>query len=225
MTNSTVERRAPLFALQFALFSATGALVILALLHAVDRSLDPAWRMISEYADGPAPWLLRFFFVCWALATWATAGAAWSRMTTRWGRVGVVLVFVSGLGEMMAAVFELHHPLHGVAFALGVPALALGAPIVSHALAETSSSKLRWIGYLPVAALLVLVASFGVLVGTATSAGVPLVPGEPWQSVPNGVVALNGWANRLLVVCYVGWLVFVAVELKKIGSISRHLAH
>lgn len=220
MPNSTVMRPAPPFALQFVLFSATGALVSLGLLHAVDRRLDPAWRMVSEYADGPAPWLLSLLFVCWALATWATAGAAWSRVTTRWARVGVVLVFVSGVGEIMAAVFDLHHPLHGVAFALGVPALALGAPLVSHALAKTRPSALRWVGYLPLATLLVLAASFGVLVGTANAAGVPLVPGEPWQSVPKGVVALNGWANRLLVVCYVGWLMFVALELKRSSTLA-----
>ncbi len=111
--------------------------------------------------------------------------------------------------------FDLHHPLHGVAFALGVPALALGAPLVSHALAKTRSSALRWVGYLPLATLLVLAASFAVLMGTANAAGVPLVPGEPWQSVPDGVVALNGWANRLLVLCYVGWLMFVAIEFKR----------
>ncbi len=56
--------------------------------------------------------------------------------------------------------------------------------------------------------------------GTANAAGVPLVPGEPWQSTPKGVVALNGWANRLFIVCYVGWLTLVALELNRSSTLA-----
>jgi hypothetical protein len=32
----------------------------------------------------------------------------------------------------------------------------------------------------------------------------------PPERVPDGVVAFGGYANRLLTVCYVGWLIVVA---------------
>lgn len=32
----------------------------------------------------------------------------------------------------------------------------------------------------------------------------------PPERVPDGVVALGGYANRLLVLCYVGWLIVIA---------------
>jgi hypothetical protein len=32
----------------------------------------------------------------------------------------------------------------------------------------------------------------------------------PPEHVPEGVIAWGGYANRLLIVCYVGWLLFMA---------------
>jgi hypothetical protein len=35
---------------------------------------------------------------------------------------------------------------------------------------------------------------------------------KPPDTVPPGVVALAGYANRLLVLCYVGWLIIIAAN-------------
>lgn len=34
-----------------------------------------------------------------------------------------------------------------------------------------------------------------------------LTPGKPWGAVRPGVFAVMGWANRLLVLAYLAWLV------------------
>ena len=33
---------------------------------------------------------------------------------------------------------------------------------------------------------------------------------KPPKTVPAGVIAIAGYANRLLVICYVGWLIIIA---------------
>ena len=53
--------------------------------------------------------------------------------------------------------------------------------------------------------------TMGVMIAGFKNSGIPMGPNaEPPKSVPPGVIALAGYANRLLVVCYVGWLIVVA---------------
>ena len=33
---------------------------------------------------------------------------------------------------------------------------------------------------------------------------------EPPKTVPDGVIAVNGYANRLLVFCYIFWVIIIA---------------
>jgi hypothetical protein len=33
---------------------------------------------------------------------------------------------------------------------------------------------------------------------------------EPPQVLPDGVIGMNGYANRLLIVCYIAWPVLIA---------------
>ena len=42
-------------------------------------------------------------------------------------------------------------------------------------------------------------------------AGIPIGEGiEPPKSVPDGVIALNGYANRILIFAYIYWLILIA---------------
>lgn len=191
------------------------SLASLLALHVTDPQLDPAWRMVSEYADGHAPWLLRLFFAAWALSSWALVRAVWPVTTRRAGRLGALLVALAGVGEGLAAFFDVHHPLHGAAFAIGVPGIALGAPLVGHALARRlSRPALAWTAHLPWLSVLAMVVSFAVLMQSAKAVGVTLTPGKPWGTLPPGVVAVMGWANRAFVVCALGWVAAAAQCLR-----------
>ena len=45
--------------------------------------------------------------------------------------------------------------------------------------------------------------------------GLPMGPGiEPPKALPNGVIGVNGYFNRLLVICYILWLVVIANVLR-----------
>lgn len=195
------------------------ALAALASLHALSPEFAPSWRMVSEYANGRYAWVLTLFFAAWAVATWALASRLWREPLSRAARVGAALVVLSGVGEALGALFDVNHPLHGAAFGLGVPSLALGAPLVGVSLARRDRSPLLgWASQAPWLSVLLMGASFWLCVSTAAAAGVRLTPGAPWREVPAGVVAVMGWANRLLVITYVGWILLVARHLSRGGE-------
>src|SRR5687767_9036741 len=97
---------------------ATGgmSLLCLLLLHFLSPEYDPSWRMISEYAMGKYKALLTAFFVLSAVCTMMLPFLLWSETVTLWSKIGLVLVFLSGVGALMGGLFDLKHPLHGTAF-------------------------------------------------------------------------------------------------------------
>jgi hypothetical protein len=95
--------------------------VALISLHFLSPEFGPSWRMVSEYANGRFEWVLFTFFAFWGISVWCIAYILWSRVTSIPARVGVILLFVSGLGEILAGFFNVNHPQHGTAGALGIP--------------------------------------------------------------------------------------------------------
>lgn len=204
---------APANAARAALAAAALAVVALAILHITDPQLDPAWRMVSEYADGRVPWLLSIFFVAWGAASLAAAWHLWPRATSVRVKIGVLLVGLSGVGEAMAAVFDVHHPLHGAAFGIGVPSLAIGALLIGGSVAAPAMRRrLLLCAQLPWLSVVLMALSFIALSRSAAAVGIELTPGKPWGAVPPGVFAVMGWTNRLLVLAYLTWLVVAVRE-------------
>jgi hypothetical protein len=116
----------------------------------------------------------------------------------------------------MGGVFNLKHKLHGLAFAVGVPSLPIAALLIGYHLAGKQGwsafggsiiafSHATWMSVVAMAlAMIAMLAGF-------RQAGMAMGPGvEPPKSVPPGVIALGGYANRLLVLCDVGWLMLIA---------------
>ena len=200
------------------LILATGAmsLLCLLLLHFVSPEYDPSWRMISEYAMGKYKALLTAFFVLSAASTMMLPILLWNETAGLWSKVGLVLVVLSGIGSLMGGLFDLKHPLHGAAFALGVPTIMVGALLVSYHLVKQPG----WAQY-PTAMLLsahaiwislvLMGVSMVVMMNGFRQAGVPMGPGAtPPDTVPAGVVAVAGYFNRLLVVCNTAWIMVMA---------------
>lgn len=203
---------------RLALAAAASAVLSLVLLHVLSPEFAPSWRMVSEYANGRYGWLLTVFFVSWAVGSWATAAALWLRGGSWVRRVGTALVGLSGVGEAMGGVFDVNHPLHGAAFGIGVPSLALGALIVGVSLGrERGDRALIWLSQAPWLSVVLMAGSFALCFSSAEAVGIKLEPGKPWGEVPAGVIAVMGWANRLLVLAYIGWSVGVARRLLRVG--------
>jgi hypothetical protein len=206
----------PIFSIAFAAVS----LACLAALHFTSPEFAPSWRMISEYAMGRYKWLITGFFIFWGLSSLCLAAALWQTVTGGWAMFGVALLVVSGIGEIMGGLFDVKHNLHGLAFGLGVPTLPVAALILGYHLASQggldrgpvllAASHATWIS------VALMGIAMGVMMSGFSKAGIPMNKDAPVpEKVPDGVIALAGYANRILVIAYVGWLVVVAAAIKQ----------
>lgn len=170
--------------------------------------------MISEYALGKHKGILTAFFFSWGLSSIILSILLWSEATSPWGTAGVILLFVSSIGGIMGGLFDVKHKHHGLAAVLGVPTLPIAALLIGYNLTQIPdtqasgiiiSSHATWISFVLMGiAMAVMIAGF-------KKSGIPMGPGaEVPKAVPPGVIALAGYANRLLVICYIGWLIVIA---------------
>lgn len=201
---------------QLAMTSGALSLVALLALHFVSPEYHPSWRMISEYALGKHKWLITSFFYLWGISSVLLSLLLWNVVTAWWGLLGVALLFLSAVGEIMGGLFDVKHKWHGMAFGLGVPSLPIAALLIGYNLIGSESwssyrgtilisSHATWLSLIVMAvAMVVMFAGF-------KKAGIVMDQhSAPPEKVPEGVIALGGYANRVLVLCYVGWLILIA---------------
>ena len=202
-----------------AIAAAVAVVMLLAGLHILSPEFDPSWRMVSEYANGQYSGVLSLMFISWAVSSWALAFTIWSQVETRAGKAGVVFLVAAGVGEAMASVFDINHSLHSVAAMIGILSLPIAAMLISVSLSRTrgwsaARKELLWAANLTWMSLVLMIATFVILMVTYTRAGGDMTaqasPLPPSATLPPGVVALVGWANRLLILVYCGWVVTVA---------------
>jgi hypothetical protein len=114
----------------------------------------------------------------------------------------------------MAAVFDINHSLHNVASLFGVLSLPIAAMLISVSLSRTqpwSAAKkiLLWTANLTWVSVVLMIATLIALIVTYTQAGGDPNAGVP-DVLPSGVIALVGYANRLLIVTHCAWAITVA---------------
>ncbi len=195
---------------------AAATVLLLASLHLLSPEFDPRWRMVSEYANGHHGWVLSLMFATWAVSCWALALAIRSRVRTRAGRIGLLLLVVAGAGEAGASVFDLNNPLHDLAGALGIPSLPIAVMLISVPLGRTqqwstASRTLLWTANLTWVSLALLVVTFIVMIATYVHAGGDVTTSSSKvPPLPSGVIALVGLTNRLLVLADCVWVAVVA---------------
>jgi hypothetical membrane protein len=187
--------------------AALSALCLIAL-HIVSPEFDVSWRMVSEYANGNYGWLLTAVFLTWALASWALAVAVWPIRATWLGRFGLVFLVLAGFGQMMGGIFDLNHPLHGVAFAIGVPSLTVAAILVTLALRRSGVDIAMWPAHLSWISFVLMAVTMVLFITSLSRAGIDVsAQTGPLGAMPEGVTPYNGWANRLLFATSYLWLI------------------
>lgn len=200
---------------------AVSSLLLLAILHIVSPEFDPSWRMISEYADGKHAGLLFAFFVLWGLSSLALVATLRTFIKTRGGKIGLLLLAVAGIGQVMAGIFDINHPLHDLAGNIAIPAFAIAALLVTRSLRKNTVWKqsvhpLVILAHASWISVVLLVVSFIVLIATYTASGAPASEGTEITTLPEGIIALVGWTNRLLVVVFAFWAMVAAyLAIKK----------
>jgi hypothetical protein len=199
-------------------------LVLLVILHSLSPEFNPAWRMVSEYANGKYPMILSAMFFLWGAASWALAYTLWPHMQTTAGKIGLVFLILAGVGEAMAAVFDINHKLHGLSAMIGIPSLSIAAMLISVALVRTESwsiarTSLLWTANLTWVSILLMAIAFAVMMATYAQAGGDMsANAEAVTTLPDGVIALVGWANRFLIVVYCAWVMTVAWQALKLNQ-------
>jgi hypothetical protein len=201
---------------QLTLATAGLALLFLLMLHFVSPEFSPAWRMVSEYALGRHNAMLRGFFFMWGLSSLLLSALLWGEVSSSWAKVGVAFLVVSAVGEIMGGMFDLKHRLHGVAFGIGVPSLPVAALLLgyhlagsdgwsAHGTAIVAASHATWVS------VVLMGGAMAIMFAGFKRAGIVMGPGvDPPDRVPAGVIAVGGYANRLLVLCDIGWLMLMA---------------
>ena len=192
------------------------AFASLAILHVVSPEFQPSWRMVSEYANGRHRWLLSVMFAAWGLGSFALAMAL-GPVTHGWlGRTGLLFLVLAGIGEMMAALFDINHRMHGPAAMIGVPSLPIAAVLLTIALRRSGdmvapsawSMHVTWISFVLMGVAMML------FMRSLSQAGVDLsTQAAPLTVLPAGVTPVVGWANRLLIVAYMLWVVLTALPI------------
>jgi hypothetical protein len=224
MLTSTTSTSSKVISLPFAWLAIATSVAVIALLaglHILSSEFDPAWRMVSEYANGQYGWVLSLMFFFWGLSSWALAYALWSQAQTTAGKVGLAFLVAAGIGEAMASVFDVNHSLHGLSALIGIPSLSIAAMLISVSLSRTQAwsrvkKSLLWTANLTWISVVLLIVSFIVMIVTYTQSGGDMNTTEVPTSLPEGVIALVGWANRFLIVVYCIWVMTVAWQAIKV---------
>jgi uncharacterized membrane protein YiaA len=189
------------------------SVVLLISLLFLSPEFDPALRPISDYALGNYGWVLSQLFFSWAISSWALVIALAPHLKKMTGKIGLFFLVLAGFGEFMGGLFNVTHPLHGMAFFIGVPCLPIAALLITSNLVKLkpwSSVKnaLRISAHLTWISIVLMAASIGIMFIWLTNAGI--TPGPEVTEIPDSVIVLSGWANRFLVVSYCAWVSLVA---------------
>jgi Protein of unknown function (DUF998) len=177
---------------------------------------EPSWRMVSEYANGRYGWVLSLMFVCWAISTWALAAVLYPLAGTWPSRLGIGILIVAGIGEAMAAAFDINHSLHMHAAILGMNGLPIAAVLLGISMARAghwgaSRRMMLWLSNLPWISVVLMATAMGLFFSSLSRAGVVIGPdSKPLAALPPGVVAYGGWANRFLIVSFCAWAIGAA---------------
>lgn len=130
--------------------------------------------------------------------------------------MGLWLLVMAGVGEAMASVFDVRHEIgHGIAGVLGVIGFPIAALLVTVALGRNQSWRavrrpLVWIANLSWISVVLLVATLALMVMQLTRAYGGHLPQHAPKSLPPGVLALPGWADRLIILTNCAWVLVAA---------------
>ena len=192
------------------------SLIALLLLHVLSPELAPSWRMVSEYANGRYPWLLTLMFIGWAVSSFALVAALWPLSTTTLGKVGLVFLALAGVGQIMGALFDINHKLHGPAALIGIPSLCIAAVLITIALSRRGDvgAPPVWSAHLPWISFGLMLGALAMFMSTLKAAGVDVAAQTtPLKQLPEGVSGYVGWANRLLFASTYLWAALASLSV------------
>ncbi len=207
-----------IYSITASLTIAASAVAVLALtsLHVLSPEIAASWHMVSEYAFGEYGFVLTIFFFAWGTA-YLFLALTLLPLTDGWpARIALLLVVITGIGAVMGGLFDIRHPLHGLAFGIGVPFLPIATFILGRYLPrQFSLARPRLMGlvrHAPWASLVLMAIAMAVYINALKAAGAfdPNAVPHLWASLPEGVPQVVGYFNRLLIVAYLATIIVLA---------------
>jgi hypothetical protein len=190
--------------------TALSAAALLAL-HRLSPEFEPSWRMVSEYANGQYRGVLTTMFLTWAFASLALAAALWPLSATWLGLIGLVFLVLSFVGQAMGGLFDVNHRLHGAAFGIGAPTFVIAAILLTLAGRSAGLAIPFWTGLAPLVSVIAMGAAMAMIFSGLKAAGVVwTAESGPFDALPEGMSAWNGWANRAVFAAYYLWVIVAA---------------
>lgn len=202
------------------------AIVLLTSLHILSPEFAPSWRVISEYALGHYAWVLSLMFLCMGGGSIALAVALWRKVPTRAGKTGLWVLLLSGCGGAMASYFDIRHGTgHMIAGLLGVVGFPIAAMLISVSLGRVDAwrgdrRRMLWLANLSWVCVLLLVATLALMTMQMMHVYGHLPDHAP-KALPPGVWGLDGWADRLIVLCNCVWVLVVGWRAARVGRVGR----
>ncbi len=227
MKNGVLTRDTPkieVIGARLSIAAAAAVLLLLASLHVLSPEFDPSFRMVSEYALGHYGWVLSLMFLAWGMSSWALAVALWSQVKTKAGKVGLWFLVIAGLGEAIASVFDITHDTgHSIAGVLGIGGFPIAALLLSVSLGRLHAwrgarSPLLWIANLSWISVVLLGATLVLMTVQFVQATGGHLPQHAPAQLPAGVLGLDGWADRLIVLSSCLWVFVAAGQAMKLAG-------
>jgi len=232
LASSGIRLKVEAQAAHIAAGAAVATALLLASLHVLSPEFARSWRMVSEYTFGRYGWVSSLIFLSWSISSWALAVAIWSQVKTKAGKVGLWFLVVAGIGEAMASIFDVTHDAgRAVAGLLGVGGFPVAAVLLGvglgHAEAWHGARKtLLWIANISWINVVLLATTLVLMTMQLSQANGGHLPQHAPKSLPPGVLGLDGWANRLLVLLCCLWVFGAALHVPQPWhAIKLHRKH
>lgn len=200
-----------LFTKIFAGGAASFAVLLLAL-HFIKPELDPTWRFISEYARGDMGWLMSLAFAALGASCFAAIPLFWRSLKGWAGRIGLVLLAVSGIGMFLAALFvtdPINTPMDQLSTAGTIHSMGGQLNLTSFAMIFLTIALVRNEAWKKLKSVLwvvtaVCLAADIAFIATAASSEGAFGPG-----------VYTGLFGRITILCFAVWVLIVSSPLLK----------
>lgn len=189
--------------------------VLLAALHLIKPELDPTWRFISEYARGDMGWLMTIAFAALGASCLAAIPLFWRQLKGWVGRIGLVLLGISGLGMLLAAIFvtdPINTPMDQLSTTGTLHSMGGQLNLTSFAMIFLTIALVRkdaWKGLksiLWIVTAVCLVADIAFIVTAASAEGT------------FGPEVYTGLFGRITILCFAAWAVIASLPLLKVRT-------
>ena len=193
-------------------------LILLVLLHIIKPEVTPTWQTLSIYSRGAWGWLGQIAYCLLGVTHLATFAALRGQTKSRYGKIGLVLLIIAGIGGILGGI-GVSDPLNtpqaamtpsGQVHAIGAGLEIWGAPFAAllislNLLRKNTAWKAERVTLLSVIAIPLI--GWALFMGSGATAGGHVGPGD-----------IIGVMNRIAILTFMIWQIVIARAVIRIKT-------